>query len=82
MHKNTKLLTMFGLVSVIVGFVSYYILAYAFSNFFVGNPGTTTAYNAAYFVATGIGVGFFTIGSLIYPVYKRVDRSHDWEDFR
>lgn len=82
MHKNTKLLTMFGVVSVVVGFVSYFILAYAFSMFFVGDPGKITAENAAYFVATGIGVGFFTIASLLYPVYKKVDRSHDWEDFR
>ncbi len=82
MHAGTKIMTIFGAISTIVGFVSFYILSYAFSNFFVGEPGKITAENATYFVATGIAVGFFTIAMVIYPVYKKGDRSHTWEDYR
>lgn len=82
MHRNTKIMTMLGIVSTVVGFVSFYVLSYAFSRFFVGEPGQITAQNATYFVATGIAVGFFTIAMLIYPVYKHGDNSHEWEDYR
>lgn len=82
MRTGTKVMTIFGVISTIVGLISFYVLSYAFSNYFVGNPGKITAENATYFVATGIAVGFFTIAVLIYPVYKHGDRSHDWEDYR
>lgn len=82
MHAATKIMVILGAISTIVGVISFYILSYAFSNFFVGNPGKITAENATSFVATGIAVGFFTIAMIIYPVYKKGDRSHEWEDFR
>lgn len=82
MQTAIKIMVILGVVSTIVGFISFFVLSYAFSNFFVGDPGRITAENAAYFVATGIAVGFFTIAMVIYPVYKKSDRTHRGEDFR
>ena len=82
MDEKVSRILIFFIVSVVIGIISDLILAYAFTSFFGGNPGSQTATIAAPYMATGIASGAFTILLLLYPVFKKADRSHDWEDFR
>ncbi|MEM0155130.1 MAG: hypothetical protein QW597_00815 [Thermoplasmataceae archaeon] len=82
MDEKIKIILIFFIASVIIGVVSDLLLAYSFARFFGGNPGSQTAAVAAPFMASGIASGALTILLLIYPVFKKADRSHNWEDFR
>ncbi len=82
MDEKVKVILIFFIASIIIGVVSDLLLAFAFSRFFGGNPGSQTASIAAPFMASGIASGALTILLLLYPVVKKADRSHNWEDFR
>lgn len=82
MDEKVFVILIFFIVSVVIGVISDFLLGYAFSQFFGGDPGSQTAAIAAPYMATGIASGAFTILLLVYPVVKKADRSHNWEDFR
>lgn len=82
MQEKVKIIAIFFTVSVIIGIISNFILSFAFSSFFAGDPGQQTEVVAAPFMATGIASGAFTILLLFYPVVKFGDRTHTWEDYK
>lgn len=82
MHSGTKLILGFFVMSVVIGVVSGELLFLWMMSFYASQSAAASAYFDAPFIATGVAAGVFTIALLVYPVIKKGDRSHNWEDFR
>lgn len=82
MRNGTKLILVLFVISAVIGIISGELLFLWMMNFFASQPGIASAYFDAPFIGTGIAAGVFTISLLMYPVIKKADRSHKWEDFR
>ncbi|MCL4344942.1 MAG: hypothetical protein M1375_00455 [Candidatus Thermoplasmatota archaeon] len=82
MNHNTVVVSAFFLVSVISGIVSDILLTIFLRGYEATTQGQLEATYGSPVYAAGIASGIFTILLLFYPVFKKGDRSHEWEDFR
>ena len=82
MKSDQRVVVSLLIVGVIVGIASDFLLSFLMTGFFAGDPGVQAESIMAPYVSTGIATGFFTIGMLFYPIYKKGDKTHNWEDYR
>ncbi|MFG1519853.1 MAG: hypothetical protein AAE977_05200 [Thermoplasmataceae archaeon] len=82
MTHNQNLVIGFFIAAVIIGVIFDFILLYHFSLFFGSNIGSDAAPFISAFMATGIASGAFTISLVLYPVFRKEDKTYKWEDFR
>ncbi|WP_393970767.1 hypothetical protein OXIME_000999 [Oxyplasma meridianum] len=82
MKNDQRVVVSLLIVGVIVGVASYFLLSFLMAGFFAGDPGVQAEKILAPYMATGIAVTVFTISMLFYPVYKKGDKTHKWEDYR
>ncbi|EQB69604.1 MAG: hypothetical protein AMDU5_GPLC00003G0154 [Thermoplasmatales archaeon Gpl] len=82
MSKGANVVTIFLIISIIVGIVSSILLTIFLKGYEATTQGQVEATYASPFYGAGIASGIFTSLLLFYPVFKKGDRSHQWEDFR
>ncbi|MGC8506041.1 MAG: hypothetical protein ACP5NK_04970 [Thermoplasmata archaeon] len=82
MTHNQNLVVGFFIGAVIIGVIFYFILMYHFSLFFGSNIGSDSAPIISAYMATGIASGAFTISLVVYPIFKKTDKTYNWEDFK
>lgn len=82
MNHNAMVVSTFFVISVIAGVVSDILLTIFLRAYEATTQGQLEATYGSPVYAAGIASGMFTILLLFYPVFKKGDRSHDWEDFR
>ena len=82
MKNDQRVVVSLLIVGVIVGIASDFLLSFLLTGFFAGDPGLQAERILAPYMATGIATAFFTITMLFYPVYKKGDKTHNWEDYR
>jgi hypothetical protein len=82
MGKDANLVLLFLIISIIVGVISDFLLTWFLNVYLATTQGQIEATYASPFYAAGIASGLFTSFILFYPVYKKGDRTHEWEDFR
>ncbi|MHB1440582.1 MAG: hypothetical protein ACYCSO_06005 [Cuniculiplasma sp.] len=82
MSEGARIVSIFLIISIIVGIVSGILLTWFLAGYEATTQGQIEAVYGSPFYAAGIASGVFTSLLLFYPVYKKGDRSHQWEDFR
>ncbi|HLH86607.1 MAG TPA: hypothetical protein VKU79_07075 [Thermoplasmataceae archaeon] len=82
MGPQGRVITLMFVVGVILGVISYFILAYLFTLLFVAYPGIGAEQEMDVVISSGIGAVSFTLMFLFYPIYKHGVREPEAEDFR
>lgn len=82
MEEKGRLIVTFLVISIAIGIVAYFLLAYLFSIFFSGYPGVAEGQASDPALSAGIASGAFSIMFLMYPVFKFGDRGHEGDDYR
>ncbi|MCL4356559.1 MAG: hypothetical protein M1460_01655 [Candidatus Thermoplasmatota archaeon] len=82
MDANTKIVSIFLIISVIAGIISEFIFRIALTNFYASSIGQTDAIYESPILAAALASGLFTLLLLYYPVYKKGVRNYSGDDFR
>ncbi len=82
MDANTKIVSIFLIISVIAGIISDFVFRIALANFYASSIGQTDAIYESPILAAALASGLFTLLLLYYPVYKKGARDYSGDDFR